>query len=328
MELGLALPQYGFSVPGERPLRWNTVVDWAQAAEAAGWSSVWLSDHLTFSLERYGGASEPEQLFEPLTALAALARATERVRLGTLVLCAPLRPPAIVAKIAASLDVISGGRTIIGLGAGWHRPDFDEARIPYPAIGARLERLEESVIVVDRILRGGSVDHTGVHVQVSGARADPGPVQRPRPPIWVGGHGERLIALAARVADGWNTGSVITPDEYRDRLRVFDRACEAAGRDPSTLDRSIYTYALVGTDEADLARRFERLRNTAPPGVLDRFTLEEWRRGRLVGTVDQVREQIAEWKDLGVTTLVAFLGAVPFSVTEPDDLQLLASARN
>ena len=154
----------------------------------------------------------------------------------------------------------------------------------------------------------------------------PPAIQRPTPPIFVGGKGDRLLALVAEVADGWNTCWAWTLDAYRERLAVLDRACEAIGRDPATVTRSLGLYALCGTDEADLQRRFERLRAFTPDGVLDGVTLADWRVGRLVGTVEEVREQIAAWSDLGVDTIVAGLGAVPFAVTTPEDVELLAEA--
>jgi len=151
-------------------------------------------------------------------------------------------------------------------------------------------------------------------------------VQRPTPPIIVGGKGDRLLELVAACADGWNTCWVWTPSAYRERFAVLERACESAGRDPATISRSLGLYALCGEDERDLARRFERLRVSTPPGVLDRTTLDEWRVGRLVGTAEQVREQAAGWAALGVDTLVVGPGAVPFAVTALDDVSLLAEA--
>jgi alkanesulfonate monooxygenase SsuD/methylene tetrahydromethanopterin reductase-like flavin-dependent oxidoreductase (luciferase family) len=107
---------------------------------------------------------------------------------------------------------------------------------------------------------------------------------------------------------------------------VLARACDAVGRDPATVERSLGLYALCGEDELDLERRFERLRAVTPPGVLDGVTLAEWRKGRLVGTVEEVQEQVAIWTSLGVETLIVGLGAVPFAVTDVEDLELLAHA--
>ena len=154
----------------------------------------------------------------------------------------------------------------------------------------------------------------------------PAALQRPTPPIVVGGKGDRLLRLVAELADGWNTCWVWTPDAYRERLEVLTRACDAVGRDPASVRRSLGLYALCGEDERDLERRFARLQEATPPGVLDGVSLEQWREGRLVGTVDQVREQVAGWEDLGVETLIAGFGAVPFAVTAVDDVEMLAEA--
>src|SRR5205823_702236 len=152
------------------------------------------------------------------------------------------------------------------------------------------------------------------------------PVQQPRPPIWVGGKGDRLLELCARRADGWNTVWVWTPDAYVERVKVLASSCEKLGRDPATVTRSVGLFALVGEDERDLARRFRRLREDGPSGLLDGTELDQFREGRLVGTVEQVREQLAAWEALDVSTLVVSVGPVPFSLVSADDVDLVAAA--
>ncbi len=144
--------------------------------------------------------------------------------------------------------------------------------------------------------------------------------------MFVGGKGNRLLRLVAEKADGWNTCWAWTPEQYRERLDVLHAACDDVGRDPASVWRSLGLYALCGENEADLARRFERLRANTPPGVLDSTTLEAWRVGRLVGTVEQVREQVETWAGLGVETIILGVGAVPFHVGSADDVALLAEA--
>ena len=135
-----------------------------------------------------------------------------------------------------------------------------------------------------------------------------------------------MLRLVAERADGWNTCWVWTPEQYAERRLVLERECERIGRDPESVWCSLGLYARCGEDEADLERRFERLRSSTPAGVLDRVSLDEWRRGRLVGTSDQVREQVAQWGDLGVETLILGVGAVPFHLGNRDDLAMLAHA--
>lgn len=328
MKLGLALPQYDYSVAGEPGgvLRWDTVVEFATVAERAGYDSLWLSDHLCLDLARYGGPSTAYGLFDPLVTLGALARVVTRPRLGTLVLCEALRPASVLAKALATLDQISDGRLDVGLGAGWYEPDYTTIGMTVPTPPERLARLREAAIVCRGLLDGGPFTFDGTYHRAFDAHNDPSAVQRPTPPIVIGGKGDRLLALAAEVGDGWNTSWIWAPDAYRDRVRVLERACDAVGRDPATVTRSLGLYALCGEDHGDLARRFERLRDLTPRGVLDGVGLDEWREGRLVGTVDEIREQVAIWEDLGVETLIVSLGAVPFAVTTTDDVELVAAA--
>ena len=141
MRFGLALPQYDFSLPGPAGIDWSFVRDWAHHAEALGFDSVWISDHLFLDVARYGGPDQPRGAMECLGTLAALGAATSRLRLGTLVVCNDLRPPAIVAKTAANIDVISGGRLELGIGAGWYERDFKAAGVPFEPPGVRVSRL-------------------------------------------------------------------------------------------------------------------------------------------------------------------------------------------
>jgi probable F420-dependent oxidoreductase len=326
VDLGLALPQYDFSVPGESPLQWETLLGWAVRAEQLGFDSVWLSDHLFLDITRYGAGPGDRGCFDPLVTLPAIARRTSTVRLGTLTLCAPLRPATVTAKALATLDVVSGGRLVVGLGAGWYGPELAAAGLELEPPPARLARLAESVQVVRGMFGGGPFTFDGAYERAVDARCLPRPVQRPTPPIWVGGKGGRLVELAGRYADGWNTAWAWTPERWAERAAVLDVACERAGRDPASVTRSVGLYALAGEDEPDLARRYRRLGELSPPGVLDGVDLAQWRNGRLVGTVEQVREQVCHWESLGVSNLVLTAGALPFAVASGDDVELLVEA--
>jgi alkanesulfonate monooxygenase SsuD/methylene tetrahydromethanopterin reductase-like flavin-dependent oxidoreductase (luciferase family) len=325
MHIGLALPQYDYSVPGERPLSYETIAAHAHVAQASGFASVWLSDHLFLDLAKYGGSAAREGCYEPLVTLAALARDVPDVRLGTLVLLEALRPATVLAKAIATLDRVAGGRIDVGLGAGWYEPDYEAIGLAMPPPAERLKRLREAVEIVGGMLAGETVTYEGAHHRAAGATALPPPLQQPRPRVFVGGKGDRLLRVVAEHADGWNTCWTWTVDAYCERLDVLARECEKAGRDPASVWRTLGLYALCGEDERDLARRFERLRGHTP-GVLDRVSLDEFRNGRLVGTVEQVREQAGAWEQLGVETLIVGAGAVPFQVGALDDVELLAHA--
>lgn len=325
MHTGLALPQYDYSLAGERPLRFETIVDFARRAAGAGIDSVWLSDHLFLDLAKYGGRADREACFDPIVTFGALARRVPGVRLGALVFCEALRPAAMLAKALATLDRVCDGRLDVGLGAGWYEPDYEAVGMSMPRPGVRLERLAEAVDVVKGLLSGETFTFDGKYHRARAARNLPAARQLPRPRVFVGGKGDRLLRLVAEHADGWNTCWSWTTDAYRERLQALDRECERVGRDPATVLRSLGLYALCGEDERDLRRRFELMRASAPPGVVD-VDLDAFRTGRLVGTVDQVREQAAAWEALGVDTLVLGVGAVPFHVTGVDDVEMLAHA--
>jgi alkanesulfonate monooxygenase SsuD/methylene tetrahydromethanopterin reductase-like flavin-dependent oxidoreductase (luciferase family) len=197
-------------------------------------------------------------------------------------------------------------------------------KVPPP--GERLVRLREAVTVLKALLPGGPASFEGDAHVVREATNRPSALQSPRPPIFVGGKGDRLLRLAADLADGWNTCWIWTPDDYRARLAVLDRACAAAGRDPGTVRRTLGLYALAGENDQDLAARYERMRAAAPGGMLNQVPLDQWRTGRLVGTVDDIAEQLAGWAELGVAELIVSAGPLPFSVSGLDDLEVLASA--
>jgi alkanesulfonate monooxygenase SsuD/methylene tetrahydromethanopterin reductase-like flavin-dependent oxidoreductase (luciferase family) len=294
MKVGLALPQYDYT----GRLEWETVVDWAVRAEAARFGSVWLADHLFLGVEKYGAPAGEHFGYDPVIGLAHLAQRTTTVELGILVLCAQLRPPKLLVRQLQTLQDAAGGRLRPGAGAGWYEPEFIAAGVPFERPRVRLQQLESLLQLFEE---------WGL-------------------PRLVGGRGDRLLELVARRADAWNTVWAWTPEAWQERSTFLDRACEAIGRDPASVERSLGLYALVGEDQRDLERRFRRLQETSPPGVVDRMSLDEWRTGRLVGSVEEVREQVARWETLGVAVLIAGMGALPFSASDPDDLDLLASA--
>src|SRR6478735_11044775 len=163
MRFGLALPHYDCSTPGVNPTSVATVLDVARRAEAWGYDSLWVSDHLTWDLQKYGGDATRYGVLEALGTLAALAAGTERARIGSLVLCEALRHPAVLAKALATIDVVSGGRLDVGLGAGWYEPDYAAIGTTMPSPGVRITRLAEYTTIVAAMLdgSGNAVDHHG-----------------------------------------------------------------------------------------------------------------------------------------------------------------------
>ena len=322
MRLGLALPHYDTSFAG-RPVEWSSVARLAQLAERSGFSSVWVSDHLFLDWGKYGGPSTAQGALECWTTLSALAAVTERVRLGSLTLCNDLRNPALVAKMAATLDRLSGGRLDLGMGAGWYEPEFRAAGIPFDPPGTRIRRLGEAAEIVTRLLAGEELIFKGRYYTIDGALARPGPVQEPRPPLWIGGKGDLLLETAASVADGWNYSWVGSIDGYRQRAEVADRACEAAGRAPESLRRAVGAYMIVGRTEADLRKRFDRMLQRTPDGVMAEVSFEEFRRGGLIGTAEEVIDRIGRLTEIGVEEIVIAIGALPFQIADEEDVELV-----
>jgi probable F420-dependent oxidoreductase len=324
VRIGLALPHYDTSLGGA-PASWSGVAEVARTAESTGFNSVWISDHLFLDWGKYGGDTAAQGSFECWTTMSALAAVTQRVRIGSLTLCNDLRNPALVAKMAATLDLLSNGRLDVGVGAGWYEPEYNAAGIPFDAAGTRIRRLGEAVEIIARLLSGEELTFKGTHYTIDGALSRPLPRQRPRPPIWVGGKGDLLLATAARVADGWNLSWVGDVDAYRQRAAAADAACERAGRDPSTLRRSVGAYVLVGRDERDLSRRFERLVQRSPRGVLTAVSFNEFRRKGVVGTAERVIDALGRLAEVGVEEVIVSAGALPFQVADAGDVELIGA---
>jgi alkanesulfonate monooxygenase SsuD/methylene tetrahydromethanopterin reductase-like flavin-dependent oxidoreductase (luciferase family) len=330
MRVGLALPHYDFSFPDQQPLRWDRLVDAAQRAEALGFDSAWISDHFFLDLARYGEWSEPLGTVEPFTALAGLAVATDRIRLGTLVACAPFRHPAHVAKMASVIDLATDGRFDLGIGAGWYEREFEAFGYPYGSTGERFGILEESVAVIAGLFQGGPVDHDGKHFRLRGAFNHPAPVirdGRTGPPIWVGGKGgDRLLRLVARHGAGWNTVWKWARSAFAERAYALRMAWSAQGRDPDAARISLGLYTLVGEGQRDLEARFQALRRWTPGGALDAVSLEEYAKDTLTGTPDAAIEKLRWFARHGVEEFIIGAGSIPFSVHDWSMVELFAES--
>lgn len=327
MRVGLALPHYDFSLPGVRPVRFGPVAEQAQRAERLGFDSVWVSDHFFGSLDRYGGDATRYGALEPLTTLAALAPLTERVRLGTLVLSAGFRHPAIVAKAITAIDGYSDGRVELGIGAGWFGDEYDANGLPFGTVGERFTLLEENLRYLAALFDGEPANLRSDRFELRGAYDHPRPVQEPRPPIVVGGKGgARMLSIASRLADGWNAAWRWTPGRYGERAAAARAACERAGRDPASFRLSLGLFSVVGEDERDLEQRYEAIAGTLPPGVGAATSLETLREEGLVGTPETIVERASAFAALGVSELIVGPAPVWFAMPDPSMLDLVASA--
>ena len=322
MRFGLSLPHYGFSLPTGQ-ITFADTAGWARRAEELGFDSVWVSDHFFYSFARYGADPSPMPSLEPLATLAGIAAVTDRVRLGTLVLCAAFRHPALLAKAATSIDLLSGGRLDLGLGAGWMEEEFDAFGYRFRSPGERFAVLEETVDIVQELFGGGPITIDGPTVTLREAVLAPAP-DRP-PPVWLGGKGgPRLLRLAARRADGWNMVWRISPEAYAQKVADVREACEAEDRDPATLGLSIGLYSLMGEDEGAARAAFERGRAAAPGNAMAADDLETWRADTLSGTPEQILDRVAAFEALGVQELIVAPWVLPFAIHEPEQVELFA----
>jgi probable F420-dependent oxidoreductase len=238
MKVGLRLPTSEKDF--DPTARWSDIRDLAMAAEDVGFDSLWVVDHLLYQLE---GASEPDGLWEAWSVLAALAACTKRVELGTLVLAMGFRNPALLAKMADTVDEISGGRLILGIGAGYHELEYRAFGFPYDH---RFARFEEALQIVHGLLRTGEIDFDGTYHQARDCVLKPRGPRAEGPPILIGTKGPKMMRLTARYAEMWNVywddiGN--RPEGAEPYFSMLDEACNDVGRDPATLERTITVLA-------------------------------------------------------------------------------------
>lgn len=271
-----------FSVYASWTMPWNDLLGLARHVEASGWDGIWLSDHF---MPLRGDPTGPYN--EAWTTLAALAATVPRVRLGALVSGNTYRHPAVLAKMAASVDDISGGRLVLGLGGAWQESEHTAYGIPFYTVGQRLRRLEEACQVVLGLLENDTTTFEGRYYQLLDAPLSPKSVQRPRMPLMIGGAGEKVtLRIAAKYADEWNV--VGTPEVFARKSGILDRHCADIGRDPSEIERSAWATFVV-SDDPDIE---ENLDNT------------RIRRPVIPATADKMKLFVQQYIDAGATELV------------------------
>jgi probable F420-dependent oxidoreductase len=243
-----------------------------QQAEADGFDSIWLADHLL-----YRDPGQPTRgIWETWTVLSALAEATQRVEIGTLVLCNSIRNPAVVAKMATAADEVSDGRLVLGIGAGWNEPEYQAFGLPFDHL---VSRFEEALQVLRPLLHDGHVDFSGRYYRARDCDDVPRGPRAEGPPVLVGGEGPRMLRLTAQYADLWNTGYMGGPETMAEPFARIEAACRQAGRDPSTLG----VTALIGLWFPDL--------QSDQPSYFDK---------PLTGTPEEIAAAIRGYEELGV----------------------------
>lgn len=291
-KIGLFVPQFEEPWSGKGP-RWADIAALAQRAEEVGFDSFWLPDHLLFRFDDV----HQQGAWDVWSLLAALAATTNTIEIAPLVACTSFRNPTLIAKMADTIDEISGGRFILGLGAGWHRPEYDAFGYPYDH---RVGRFEEAMQIISTLLREGQIDFQGRFYTARDCELRPRGPRPQGPPILVGGSGERMLRITARYADAWNAdrrNSLAVIDELHARV---DAACHDVGRDPATLQRVIG----IQVDVLNEARQATQPRQ---------FVQEPW---PLTGSPEELAAQIRILAGDRVSHMMVWLDPVSVAAIE------------
>jgi F420-dependent oxidoreductase-like protein len=278
--------------------KWAKAVEVAELAESLGYDSLWVYDH-------FHNVPVPahETMFECWTTLAAISQRTERIMLGQMVGCSPYRNPGLLAKITSNLDVISGGRLIWGVGAGWYEHEFTGYGYDFLSAAERIRVMRETVEIVTAMWSEADASYEGRHFTLDGAQCDPKPIQSPRPQVLIGGGGEQLtLRVVARLADAANFGG--KPHEFAHKCDVLRGHCDDVGRDYDEIQKTWSPEVFVREDDQEIISGGTRSFIGEP--------FDSWRDGNLVGTPEQVVEKVLAYVELGCT------GFYPWCSDYPD----------
>jgi F420-dependent oxidoreductase-like protein len=236
--------RFGIQTPQQNSNTWEETLSLWQEVDTLGFDTAWVFDHF---LPIFSDPTGP--CMEGWTALSALAMATKNVRLGIMVTGNTYRNPAVLAKTATTVDIISGGRLILGIGGGWFEREHEAFGVPFPSVGERLGRLDESLTLIKQLWTQDTSNYAGKYYQLQDAPFLPKSVQNPHPPILVGASGEKVaLGIVARHADMWNTFG--SPEVFRHKIARLTEHCQRIGRDPDTIEKSVLVTGMFAPAEA------------------------------------------------------------------------------
>ena len=298
--------RFGIQLQAQRTT-WPEYIAAVKVVEDLGFDTVWNFEHmLPFS------GDPNDSCFETLTTLTAMATQTQRIRIGTLVNGVLYRDPATLAKSAAMIDIISNGRLEFSLGGAWAEREFHAYGLPFPSFAERAARLDEALHIVKALWTQARTSYVGRYYRLTDAPLEPKPVQKPHPPIMVGGNGRSTLRIAARHADVWN--GVATPEKCAELIAILHQECASIGRDPADLELSAHPNMAIARDRdaaVARARAAERMH-----GLSSDETSSPW----LLGTPAEIRSTIQRYRDAGITHLTIGISP-PFDL---DGLRLFA----
>ena len=292
-KFGVFLPFYAFTEQTFERIR-NLVLE----CERLKYDSIWLDDHLMYG---------KHPILECWTTLSALASLTARIRLGTMVLCNSYRNPALLAKMAATFDVISNGRLEFGIGAGVQEDEHKAYGIPFLKASDRISRMKEATEIIKKMWTEEKANYHGKYYTINEAECLPKPLQKPHPPITIGGGGEKLtMRVAAQYAERCDWGYTPSIEQYRHKLEILKTHCNSVGRDFQEIEKSCWLggqiFIAQNRQEID-----EKVSQWKPQNV----SLEDFKKSSFIVTPDECKQKIQEYLGLGVTHFMLFFGDLP-----------------
>lgn len=285
---GANIPQVGFD--------YDTMKQAVLECEKHGFNFVWIADH-------FHDTSPSKPYFEGWTTLSALAAETKHIRLNTVLMNNLFRHPPLLAKMSSTLDIISGGRLNLGVGAGWYSEECVSYGVPFPNPLERIQRLEETFEIIKRLWTQDTVTFDGKYYSLKDAVMNPKPIQKPHPPIWTGiMHGKRrMFKVIAKHADVWTISGLYlpTPKEHQEMKMTLDEACREVGRDPDQIEHALGVPCVIAEDERSLREKVERFKPTSIS--VKGYSVKQV---RLEGTPQQLIERLRAYTRVGVTCFV------------------------
>jgi F420-dependent oxidoreductase-like protein len=298
LKFGVFLPFYAFRKQKRATLLFNQLQEVILECERLGYYSVLLDDHLMLN---------KMPILECWATLSALSSVTDRIRLGTMVTCNSFRNPALLAKMAATVDNISNGRLELGIGAGVQKNEHNAYGFSFPSSKARIERLNEAVEIIKKLWTEEKASYNGKQYTIRDAVCEPKPVQKPYPPITIGGGGEKLtLKVTAKHADRYDWGYLPSVEQYKRKLKVLEKHCDAVGRSFNEIEKSCWPTGqiFIGEDRKELEKNVPLW---LPKGV----SLKDFMRISFVGTPEDCIKQLRQYLNLGVTHFMLFFGDLP-----------------
>ena len=294
------------------------MTDVARTIESAGFESLWVYDHF-----HTVPVPTQEETYEAWTLMAALAAVTDTVRLGQMCTCNGYRNPAYLAKVAASIDAISGGRVEMGIGAGWYEHEYKGYGYPFPKPSVRIGELREAVEIMQRLWTEDSVDYAGDHYTLEGGICRPRPLQDPHIPFWIAGGGEQLtLNVAARYAQYTNFGGSV--ENFQHKSEVLAGHCKDVGRDFDEIVRSTNFNVICAETEAEVAEKRKWFLDHYTPFVGEERAekgVASYFDGGMAGTPDQLISRLKEWEAAGMTYAICYFATAAY---DRSDLELFA----